>query len=165
MNRSKPQACDQTRALTLPYLEDMLTAEENETVTNHLISCADCAKELDALRDIHDLLRAAGTALCRELWELYDFVNKGVDQADKVAEHLSQCLMCREDAELLKRHPHLEVMPGALCGRRSVEMPVSLRISSSALPFLRRRELLKLRYLDELRRTCGEAQGRGGKES
>jgi anti-sigma factor RsiW len=140
---------DDTRLFA--YLEGALSDEEAHEINAHLQICPACARELDLLRRMISLMESHATAFHIDEAALYRFVAQKEDPEGLIAQHLSTCEDCREDAEVLREMlqadvataPAVEPMPDALRARLEASRVVD-KVNEERVPwFSRLREKIR----------------------
>ncbi len=134
MKKPPPSATEHPSDLLLPYAEDLLTPIDKETVEDHLRGCAQCASELEELRETIALLKGNKEAFCPEHWELYEYVHYGKDPAGLIGSHLQQCEPCKEAAHALSEKTAPEAMPDQVWAALMQRLPSTHRDSPLAEP-------------------------------
>ena len=109
--------------LLLPFLDNALSPPEMDSVRKHLETCPPCQNEVTFLRDITKELGAHNNVFCPESWELYDFVQSGIDTQGKIANHLSVCELCQDEVKSLKEIRSSHIIPKQTWNRMKTGFP------------------------------------------
>lgn len=67
-------------------------------IEQHIGTCDECSLELKGLDRMITRLKTLKAAFCPEPWEVYEFVERGVDPDGEIASHLAECRLCAEEA-------------------------------------------------------------------
>jgi hypothetical protein len=134
VKKPPPSATEHPSDLLLPYAEGLLTPIEKEVLEDHLRGCAQCASELEELRETIALLERNKEALCPEHWELYEYVHYGKDPRGLICRHLQQCEPCSETARELGEKISPEAMPDQVWASVKQRLPSTHRNAPSAEP-------------------------------
>lgn len=110
MSCSNPEYSDKL----IMYLDKDLPTEEYKSFQKHIQECPDCREELETLR-LADELAASGVGDIKRGWrhpspeELAGILHEdpGISQEHrlKIANHISNCPLCREELELMREAP------------------------------------------------------------
>ena len=100
--------------LLLPYVENLLSAEDHARVEQHLASCPECSREVQDLNRMIVSLKKNKEVFCPEPWLLHQFFESGEDPEGTVADHVRSCPQCREDISEYKRCRESASMPGPI---------------------------------------------------
>ncbi len=79
------------------YIDGELAEKDRVAVENHLDQCLECSEELEALKQVVDVLKTDKSVFCPEAWELYEFIETGEDPEGKLVQHLEDCPLCCAD--------------------------------------------------------------------
>jgi len=132
-NSRGPESNEHPKALLLPYVEDLLEREDRAMVEEHLQECDECAGEVASLGQMIDILRNNKETMCPESWDLHEFVETGRDPRGRIAAHLRQCPLCREELEALRTVPVEDAMPAQLLAGVMERLPASVPAEAKTL--------------------------------
>lgn len=108
---------EELRILLLRYLEGSLTEDEKREVSGLLRESAQAQMELESLQTIVRELKTDKRIFCPDLVDIAEFVNTGKDPTGEMAEHLGECLSCREEALLFKGFRPADTIPPEIWSR------------------------------------------------
>jgi hypothetical protein len=95
----------------LPYLEGLLSPEENRELADHLLECRDCASRLEEMGQWASLVTSNRQAICPEGWELLQYERTGEDPLGIIASHVETCAQCGADLKSFKDHTVKQGVP------------------------------------------------------
>jgi hypothetical protein len=99
MNETPHAPIDEAlRLCLLRYLEGTMSPKEREDFERELRASPATARELDALKDMMDLLTTDKTVFCPDLSDIAEFLDSGHDPEGRVSRHLDECPACAEHA-------------------------------------------------------------------
>src|SRR5271157_159548 len=97
--------------LRLPYLEGLLSPEEQSNFEAHLRKCRACTSKLEEMSQWVSTFKDNAPEMCPEGWELFDYVRSGKDPSGMMLSHLKTCASCRADAESFRAYTSKQVVP------------------------------------------------------
>lgn len=100
--------------LLLPYVENLLAAEDHARVEQHLASCPECSREVQDLDRMIVSLKKNKEVFCPEPWLLHQFFESGEDPEGTIADHVRTCPQCREDLSEYRSCRESASMPGPI---------------------------------------------------
>ena len=95
----------------LPYLEGLLSPEENRELEDHLLECRDCASRLEEMGQWASLVRSNRQAICPEGWELLQYERTGEDPLGIIALHVEICAQCGAELKSFEDHTVKQGVP------------------------------------------------------
>ena len=118
--------CSETRDLIMPYLEDLLTAEERSELEEHMRNCTECTDEMREMKRWASMLEANREVMCPEAWELFEYAHDPSTDRSILEIHLRHCTSCKEQYEAFLQRSTEESVPERLWERivKSSETPM-----------------------------------------
>jgi len=92
-------------------------------VNEHVAHCVKCSKELRELHRVISTLKHDKETMCPEPWELCLFAQSGQDPTGRLARHVAECHLCREDVEMCKIVSEDQTLPQDLWARGKGLLP------------------------------------------
>ena len=119
------------------YIEGELAERDRVAVENHLDQCLECSEELEALKQVVDVLKTDKSVFCPEAWELYEFIETGEDSGGKLAQHIEDCSLCCADVAEYRETAKLKTLPSEIKNelKKVFQKPAQQRISNQIKQF------------------------------